>query len=147
MLDLSHYYFSLSYSWLLRYFFEHSWRVWHTWIPGARRKRKRRKSQEGIGIKSYIKFSCKYRVACMISSLVLACMAYACGFLVVICHWHGGLPGSIVDFLWGSLLGPLIKNLNLSIFKHNKVGNNLFISKHLFDDNMPLKFIYHNLNK
>jgi len=25
----------------------------------------------------------------MFSSLVLACMAYACSFLVMICHWHG----------------------------------------------------------
>jgi len=33
-----------------------------------------------------IGFACKYRVACMFSSLVLACMAYACGFLVVIYH-------------------------------------------------------------
>ena len=28
----------------------------------------------------------------MFSSQVLACMEYACGFLVMICHWHGGLP-------------------------------------------------------
>jgi len=34
----------------------------------------------------------------MFSSLVLACMAYACGLLVMICHWHGGLLGLIVDF-------------------------------------------------
>jgi len=78
---------------------EHSWRVWHTWILGARRKRKSKKVQQGIRISDYIIFSCKYRVVCMISSLVLASMAYACGFLVVIYHWHGGLPRSIVDCL------------------------------------------------
>ena len=33
----------------------------------------------------------------MFSLLVLACMAYACGFLVMICHWHGGFPGLTVD--------------------------------------------------
>ena len=38
-------------------------------------------------------FSCRYRVACIISSLVLACMTHACGFLLMICHWHGGLIG------------------------------------------------------
>ena len=31
---------SLSYSWLLRILLDHSWRVWHTWILGARRQRK-----------------------------------------------------------------------------------------------------------
>lgn len=35
----------------------------------------------------------------MISSLVFACMAYACGVFVMICHWHGRLPGLTVDFL------------------------------------------------
>ena len=29
----------------------------------------------------------------------LAFMAYACGFLIVICHYDGGFPGSKVDFL------------------------------------------------
>ena len=45
--------FSLSYSWILRVFLEHSWRVWHTWIFGARRQRKGRKAQEDIGINNY----------------------------------------------------------------------------------------------
>ena len=31
-------------------------------------------------------FSCRYRVACMFSSLVLACMEYACGLLILIYH-------------------------------------------------------------
>ena len=37
--ELSHYSLSLSlsYSWLHRVFLQHSWRVWHTWILGARR--------------------------------------------------------------------------------------------------------------
>jgi len=29
----------------------------------------------------------------MISLLFLACMTCECGFLVMICHWLGGLPG------------------------------------------------------
>jgi len=33
----------------------------------------------------------------MFISLVLACMAYACGLLVMICHWNGGLLGLVVD--------------------------------------------------
>ena len=33
----------------------------------------------------------------MFSSLAFACMTYACGLLVMICHWHEGLPGLIVD--------------------------------------------------
>ena len=33
----------------------------------------------------------------MFSSLVLACMTYACGFLVIICHCHGGLPILTMD--------------------------------------------------
>lgn len=62
--------FSLSYSWTLRVFLEHSWRVWHTWMLGTRRQRKSRKEQEGIGIRSYNSFflqvpSCMY--VCLIS--------------------------------------------------------------------------------
>jgi len=34
----------------------------------------------------------------MFSSLVLACMAYACGLLVMIYHWHGGFPRLTVEF-------------------------------------------------
>jgi len=28
-----------------------------------------------------------------------SCMAYACGLLVIIFHWHGGMPGLIMDLL------------------------------------------------
>lgn len=35
----------------------------------------------------------------MISLLVLACMEYSCGFLVMIYHWHGGIPGLTMDLL------------------------------------------------
>ena len=35
----------------------------------------------------------------MLPLLVLACVEYACGYLVVIYHWHGGWPGLIVDCL------------------------------------------------
>ena len=34
----------------------------------------------------------------MFYSLVLAFMVYACGFLVMICYWHGGFPRLTVDF-------------------------------------------------
>jgi len=34
----------------------------------------------------------------MFSLLVLACMAHACGFLAMICHWHGGFPGLTLVF-------------------------------------------------
>ena len=34
----------------------------------------------------------------MFPSLVLACMTHACGFLVMIYHLHGGLPG-LTEFL------------------------------------------------
>ena len=95
---------SLSYSWTLIFFLEHSWRVWHNWILGSRRKRKSMKVQEGINISNYIRFSCKYRVECMISSLVLACMAYACGLLVMIYHWHGGI--SYIDRIFLALPFP-----------------------------------------
>ena len=90
---------SLSYSWILRDLLEHSWRVWHTWIVGARRKTKSKNAHEGININNYIRFSCGYQVACMIYSLVLACLAHACGLFVVVYHWHGGFPGPTVDFL------------------------------------------------
>jgi len=63
------------------------------------------KEQEGINIKNYIKFSCRYRVACMIYSLVMICMAHACGFFVVIYHWDGGFPGLTVDCLASPFLG------------------------------------------
>ena len=82
-----------------RFFLENSWRVWHTWILGARRKGKSRKALKGIRINNYIRFVCRYRVSCMFPSLALVCMAYACGLLVVTCHWHGGWPRLIVDCL------------------------------------------------
>jgi len=34
----------------------------------------------------------------MISLIVLVGMVYACGYLVMIFHWHGGLPGLTVVF-------------------------------------------------
>jgi len=44
-------------------------------------------------------FSYRYIVACMFSSLVLACMEYAYGLFFVICHGHGGWSRLIVDCL------------------------------------------------
>jgi len=43
-------------------------------------------------------FFYKFQVACIFSSLVLVCMEHACGFLVIIYHWHGGLPGLTMGF-------------------------------------------------
>ena len=43
-------------------------------------------------------FDCRYQVTCMFSSLFLAWMVYACGFLVMICHSHLGFIGLTVDF-------------------------------------------------
>jgi len=63
--------------------------------------------QEGKGIAGWRKrtsgsttttgFSCSYQVSCMFSSLILACVAYACGLLVMIYHCHGGLPRLTLD--------------------------------------------------
>ena len=64
---------------------------------GKEGKEREGKHKRKLGSTTTMGFSCRYRVACMFSSLVLACMAYACGFLVMICHWHGGLLGLTVD--------------------------------------------------
>ena len=90
--------FSLSYSWILRVFLEHSWAVWNTWIFGEKGKLRVGKHKRTSRSKTTMSFSCKYQVACMISLLVLACMTYTCDFLVMTSHWHGGFPGLIVVF-------------------------------------------------
>ena len=41
----------------------------------------------------------------MFSSLVLECMTYACGLLVMIYHWHEGFPGLIMNFPSLSIFG------------------------------------------
>ena len=81
---------SLSYSWILRAFLEHSWRVWHTLILEQEVKGRVGKCKRKSRLAVKVGFSCRYQVACMFSSLVLACMTYACGLLVMIYHWHGG---------------------------------------------------------
>ena len=83
ILELSHYSLSLSHSWILRVFLESSWRVWHTWSFGARRKRK---SKRIVGSMTTKDFSSRYQVSCMFSSLALTCMAYSCGLLIMIFH-------------------------------------------------------------
>ena len=50
----------------------------------------KRRRTSGSAIK--IGLLCRYRVACMVSLLVLECMVRACGFLVMSCHWHEELP-------------------------------------------------------
>ena len=59
-----------------------------------KRKVEKRKGTGGSTITTGL--LCRYRVACMISLLVLACMVHACGFLVICCHWHGDFPGLTV---------------------------------------------------
>jgi len=59
------------------------------------KKEEKEKCKRTLGSTTTSGFSCRYQVACMISLLVL----HACGFLVMICHWHGGMPGLMVDFL------------------------------------------------
>ena len=51
-------------------------------------KGKNRKAKGCTRISSYIRFSCRYQLACMFPSLFLACMAHGCGFLALICHWQ-----------------------------------------------------------
>ena len=54
-------------------------------------KGRARKCKGTLGSPTTMGFSCRYQVACMVSLLVLTYMPYACGYLVMICHWHGGL--------------------------------------------------------
>ena len=84
---------SLSYSWTLIF-------SWNT-LGGCgiigfleqEGKGKAGKHKGTLGSVDTMDFTCRYQVACMFSSLVLAYMAYPCGLLVMICHWHGGLLG------------------------------------------------------
>lgn len=79
--------------------FSHTlWHLEYSWSTlayigfGERGQRKARKCKGKVGSTTTTRFLCRYRVARIISFLVLACMAHACGFLVMIFHWHGGLP-------------------------------------------------------
>ena len=47
VLELSHYSLSLSYSWILRVFLEHSWRVWNTWDFWSKKEKKEKESTRG----------------------------------------------------------------------------------------------------
>ena len=51
-----------------------------------------RERERKSGSTTTTRFSCRYWVACMCSSLVLACMAYACGFLVSKCKESKNYP-------------------------------------------------------
>ena len=79
-----------------------SWRnlgwVWHALDLDQDGKRKVGNHKRATRSVATAGFFCKYRVACMVSLLVFACMVYACGFLVMIYHSHGGLPRLIVNF-------------------------------------------------
>jgi len=90
-LSLSHFLGHLEFSWIT---------LGEYGIPGCLEKEgkgREGKRKSTLGSTSTRSFSCRYRVACMFSSLVFACMAYACGLLVMICHWHGGFHGLTVD--------------------------------------------------
>ena len=89
---------SLSYSWTLRFFLENSWRSVAYFRFGARRKTKVGMHKRTLESTTTSGFACRYRVACMISSLFLACMTYACGYLVMMYHWHGRFRGLTVVF-------------------------------------------------
>ena len=55
--------------------------------------------QEDIRIDSYNRPFLQVP-SCMYDFLAsFSCMAYACGLLVIIFHWHGGMPGLIMDLL------------------------------------------------
>ena len=72
---------AFSYSLRLRIFLEHSWRVWHTWNFGARRKRKNRKVQEDIKINSYNMFDL-YVLSCMYVFLTSFCIHGICMWFI-----------------------------------------------------------------
>ena len=69
--------------------------MWYLEKEGIRISGKRKRTSRST---TTMGFAFRYQVACMISLLVLACMAHACGFLVMICHWYGGFPRLIVVF-------------------------------------------------
>ena len=76
---------------------EHSWRFVAYFGFGERRKKKCRKTQEDSEIISYNGFYLQVP-SCMYDVFGSFGMVYACGYLVMICHWHGGLPGLTVVF-------------------------------------------------
>lgn len=55
--------------------------------------------QGRVGSSSYNGITCRYRVAYMISLLVLACMVYACVYLVLLMSLAWVLPGVRVVFI------------------------------------------------
>ena len=63
----------------------------------ARRKRKRRKAQENITINNYNGFFLQVSSCMYVFLTSFACMAYACGLLVMICNLHGAFPRLTVD--------------------------------------------------
>lgn len=72
------------------------------WIVGVLEKEgkgRARKCKRTSGLTTTMGFVCRYGVSCIISLIFFTCMAYACGFLVMIYHWHGGIPGLMVDLL------------------------------------------------
>ena len=62
----------------------------------------------------------------MFHSLFLACMAYACGFLAMICHWHGQFPGltmlPTLDISWITMVIVGLLSLFFLVGSHVSLG-------------------------
>jgi len=86
ILELSHYSLSLSYSWTL----EFSWStLGECGILGVLEKEGKEragKHKRTSGSVTTLDLACRYRVSFMCSDLVLACIAYTCGLLVMMYH-------------------------------------------------------------
>jgi len=63
------------------------------------KKEKERECKRTVGSMATVGFLFRYVLACMVSLLVLACMAQAFCFLVMNCYWHGGIPKLMMDLL------------------------------------------------
>ena len=76
---------SLSYSCIPRVSLEQSWRVWILGDLEQEGKERVGKCKQSLGSSATSGFDCRYRVACMFSSIVLEHLVYACGFSQ---HFH-----------------------------------------------------------
>ena len=69
------------------------------------------KAQNVTGVNDYIRFACRYQVACMFPSIFLKYMAYACGLLVdVSLAWRmaridSGLPSLSISWIAMMIVG------------------------------------------
>ena len=91
--------FSLSHSWTLRVFLEHSNIGSRKAKEVPRRQRKAKIKQRRVGLSDYNRITYRYRVTCVISLIFFACMVYACVYLVLFLSLAWVLPGVIVVFI------------------------------------------------